>query len=297
MAAAEKPNRILAMAKFLLPTITPAERKACAYLVENPLKVARMTLVAFAHASQSSQPSIIRLCKRIGVSGFAELKAQLAVQLAEEGRIGIDIDYETASPFSNDIVKTVDLVLQGSIHILHDMLAQQKNDYDRAVEMLLKAKRIQFLAIGDGMLPCKFACFKFLRLGYDCIAESDPDLMIIGTCNLKPGDVAVAISHSGNSRLVNDALRIAHECGATTLCITGREVSPMTAFSDVTLLTGTDDTTLSLDVVARRIAEQAILEALYYCVEKYLEPNSLNRLRFVSSALKVNKVKNGAKEE
>jgi len=71
----------------------------------------------------------------------------------------------------------------------------------------------------------------------------------------------------------------------------------MTAFSDVTLLTGTADTTVSLDVVARRIAEQAILEALYYCVEKYLEPSSLTRLRYVSSALKVNKVKNDTKEE
>ena len=71
----------------------------------------------------------------------------------------------------------------------------------------------------------------------------------------------------------------------------------MIAFSDVTLLTGTADTTISLDVVARRIAEQAILEALYYCVEKCLEPNSLTRLRFVSSALKVNKVNDNTKEE
>jgi len=297
MGTPEKVNRILPMARFLLPSITPAERRACAYLVENPVKVARMTLVEFARASDSSQPSVIRLCKRIGVSGYAELKSTLAVQLAEDGRIGIDFDYEKATAFSTDIVNTVDLVLQGSIRILHDMLAQAKNDYDLAVEVLLKAKRLQFVAIGDGLLPCKFACFKFLRLGYDCMAESDPDLMIIGTCNLKRGDVVIAISHSGNSRLVNDALKFAHENGATTICITGREHSPMTEFSDVTLLTGTADTTVSLDVVARRIAEQAILEALYYCVEKYLEPSSLTRLRFVSSALKVNKVKNDTKEE
>lgn len=297
MASEEKTNRILPMAKFLLPNITPAERKACAYLVDNPIKVARMTLVEFAKASRSSQPSVIRLCKRIGVSGFAELKTLLAVQLAEEGRIGIDFDYEKATRFSTDIVKTVDMVLQGSIRILHDMLAQETNDYDRAVELLLKAKRIQFLAIGDGMIPCKFACFKFLRLGYDCFAESDPDLMMIGTCNLKRGDVVVAISHSGHSRMVNDALRVARENGATTICITSRDRSPMTAHSDVTLLTGTADTSVSLDVVARRIAEQAILEALYYCAEKYLEPNSLTRLRYVSSVLKVNKVKDETKEE
>jgi len=297
MATLEKANRILPMAKFLLPNITPAERKACAYLVDNPLKVARMTLVEFAKASHSSQPSVIRLCKRIGVSGFVELKTSLAVQLAEDGRIGIDFDYDKATPFSTDIVKTVDMVLQGSIRILHDMLAQEKNDYDHAVELLLKAKHIQFLAIGDGMIPCKFACFKFLRLGYDCIAESDPDMMMIGACNLKQKDVVVAISHSGHSRLVNDALLVARENGATTICITGREHSPMTAYSDVTLLTGTADATVSMDVVARRIAEQAILEALYYCVEKYLEPNSLTRLRYVSSVLKVNKVKDSTKEE
>ncbi len=293
----ENTNRILPMAKFLLPSITPAERRACAYLVENPVKVARMTLVDFAKASDSSQPSIIRLCKRIGVSGYAELKSTLAVQLAEEGRIGIDLNYEKETLFSDDIIKTVDLVLQGSIRILHDMLAQAANDYDRAVEALLKAKRILYLAIGDGMVPCKFACFKFIKLGYDCMADSDPDIMIIGACNLKYGDVVVAISHSGRSLQVNNALKIAHDNGATTICITGSEHSPMTEHSDITLLTGTSDTTVSLDVVARRIAEQAILEALYYCVEKYMEPSSLTRLRFVSQALKVNKVKNEVKEE
>jgi DNA-binding MurR/RpiR family transcriptional regulator len=291
MGSQERVNRVLPMARFLLSTVTPAERKACAYLVENPVKVARMTLVEFAQESKSSQPSIIRLCKRIGVSGYTELKSNLAVQLAEEGRIGFDFDFVKANTFSSDIVNTVDLVLQGSIRILHDMLAQAKNDYDHAVEVLLKTKRIQFIAIGDGMVPCKFAYFKFLRLGYDCVAESDPDLMVVATCNLRRGDVAIAISHTGNSRLVNDALKIAHENGATTICITSREHSPMVANSDIVLLTGTADTTISLEVVARRIAEQTILEALYYCVEKYLEPNSLAKLRAVSDALKVNKIK------
>ena len=41
----------------------------------------------------------------------------------------------------------------------------------------------------------------------------------------------------------------------------------------------------------------AILEALYYCVEKYREPNSLAKLRSVSAALKVNKIINDTKEE
>ncbi len=297
MSAQDKSNRIVPMAKFLLSSITPAEQRACAYLVEYPVKVSRMTLVEFAKVTASSQASIIRLCKRIGMNGFAEMKATLAVQLAEEGRIGIDFDYEKATGFSIDIVHTVDLVLQGSIRILHDMLAQETNNYDRAVEALLKAKRIHFLAIGDAMIPCRFAYHKFLKLGFDCMAESDPDLMITGACNLKNGDVALAISHSGRSWPVIDALKLAHQNKATTVCITSKEDSPMTEYSDVTLLTGTSDTSISLDIVARRIAEQAILEALYYCVEKYLEPKSLERLRFVSGALKVNKEITKAKEE
>ena len=297
MSVQENANRIVPMAKFLLPSVTPAEQKVCAYLVDNPVKVSRMTLVEFAKKSETSQSSIIRLCKRIGMNGFAEMKATLAIQLAEEGRIGIDFNFEKASRVGIDIIHTVDMVLQGSIRILHDMLAQETNDYDRAVEALLKAKRIHFLAIGDGMVPCRFAYHKFLKLGYDCMAESDPDLMITGVCNLRFGDVAVVISHSGASQPIISAIKLAHENRATTICITSRKNSPMTQYSDVILLTGTADTTISLDIVARRIAEQAIMEALYYCVEKYLEPNSLERLRFVSKALKVNKEYEKAKEE
>ena len=52
----------------------------------------------------------------------------------------------------------------------------------------------------------------------------------------------------------------------------------------------TTDTTVDKEVIARRVAEQAMLDAIYMGVLQRMEVNSFKRLQEVSDNLKVNKL-------
>lgn len=267
----------------------PSEKRAARYLLENPEEVSKMTLVQFAKKSESSQASIIRLCQRIGLGGFLELKTTLAVQLAVDQQYQMQFAEREKYLLGSDMIEIIEQVFRANIQILRDTFALASDAFNRAFEALLKAKKICFFAIGDAMALCHFAYFKFRKLGYDCYAESDCDLQMIAANYLGEGDVAVAISHSGKSRQVNAAMELAHKNKATTICITKRDRSELVKFCDIKLFTATPDLSVGEEVVARRIADQAILEALFFGVLQAKEPQSLEDIRKTSTAMKTNK--------
>jgi DNA-binding MurR/RpiR family transcriptional regulator len=279
-------KNIIAFVKFMVPTLSNSEKKAAEYLLENTHEVLGLPLKEYAERAGSSQASIIRLCKRIGVSGYSQMKAELSMQMAIQNQIS---EIEIAKP-GNDMATIVSNVLNINIKTLYDTMQLVTEEYDRAFEAILHAKQICFFALGDAMFPCSFINTKFRRIGYISYADVDPDMQMINACNLKKGDVAIAVSHSGNSRQVVAAMKKAHEKGATTICIIKVDKSELTKYCDIKLFTATSDATEGKEVVARRIAEQAILEALYLGVQKRMEPIASERNKEITAEMLVNKL-------
>lgn len=85
-------------------------------------------------------------------------------------------------------------------------------------------------------------------------------------------------------------MRIAKSRGAVTICITKAGKSELTKYSDIVLYNVTTDTTVDKEIIARRVAEQAMLDAVYMGVLQKMEANSFARLQEVSENLKVNKL-------
>ena len=77
------------------------------------------------------------------------------------------------------------------------------------------------------------------------------------------GDVVIAVSHTGRSRSVVNAAKIAYEQGATVIGITAALKSPLQRYCTYVLYVGTKDTTDTKDIVSRRIGEYLVLETLY----------------------------------
>ena len=88
-------------------------------------------------------------------------------------------------------------------------------------------------------------------------------MMAMSSALLKPGDVALGISHTGASRDVTDALARAKANGATTICITHRSTSPITKVSDIKLHTAAKQTAFGSSTSSSRIAQLTIIDTIY----------------------------------
>lgn len=280
-------RNILATLEFLLSSLTPAEKRAAKFVLATPKEAVRMPLQKLAKRCECGEATIVRLCKTVGVSGYAEFKSLLAKQL----RNPPERDDTLQLPGSYNMGEIVESVFKLNILNLRKTLEVAAiEEYERACNAIVSANKLVFFAIGDAMFPCSYASLRFRRMGYDCYADSDADIQIVNACNMKKGDVAIAISHSGRTKQVVEAMRIAKERGAQTICFTKAGKSELTKYSDIVLYNVTTDTTIDKEVIARRVAEQAMLDAICMGVLQKMKTKSFDKFKEVSENLKVNKI-------
>lgn len=281
--------RILPTVRLLLPTLAKAERKAAQYLLDHQDDLIGLSLVDLAARSGSSQASIIRLCKTIGLDGFKQLKTELARQARDPNGSSIHSDTLDMGHKASGMAAALKEVFSLNARTLDDTFALYTDEYDKALKAILGARQMAFFSIGNAHMPCQYAYFMFRRIGYYCSANTDPDMQMIDASNLEPGDVAIAVSHTGQTRNVVAAMELARKRGAKTICITKHVKSPLTRASDIRLFTATSDASVHMEVVARRIAEYAILEAFYHAVRS-ARPETETRVLHTSTAMQSNKL-------
>ena len=285
---AEQANKLVVKIKFALPTLPKVEKRVAEYIINNINDVGNMTLMELAKNSGGSQASIFRLCRRLGMEGFSELKGLL-------GYYEDDVESEAANNPQGILVgdsmqEILQKVFYCNIRTLNDTLTLATENYDQALKALMNANHICFFAIGDAAVPCMLAQNKFMKLGISCNVNVDPDLQIINASMLKAGDVAIAVSYTGRSKSVVEAMRIAKQNGATTIGITKMEKSPMIRYCNIKLFTATVDLSEGKEIIAQRIAEQAIMEALYLGLVHKGPAKYKQSLKAVAEVLKVNKI-------
>ncbi len=251
-------NEILVRIRFLLPSLPRAEKLVAQALIENPEAVLRFTLADLARETGSSDASIIRFCRRMGYNGYTELKQAIIAAIAD----GDEIFAEEVS--KDDSMKEIlKKVFQSNIQTLTDTLSLASDNYQLALKAFLEAKSIHFFGVGDAAAACQLAYMKFARLGIPGSAHSDVMLQMMAAGSLGVGDIAFAVSYEGRSRTIVDAMAIAKSLGATTICITKMNKSPLLKVTDIPLFTAVSDLTVGRDRVTRRVADQAIMDALY----------------------------------
>ena len=173
-----------------------SEKKIAKYILNNHKKVVDMTVSELAKESDVSEASVSRFCKRIGVKGFHQLKIGLAKEMVEtygEGNI------------SNDI------------------------SCDNIGKAILHARAVQIVAVGNTIPVAIDGAFKLNELGIPTTAGTIWETQLSYTHTLGQKDVLIAISNSGESNKVVEAVEIANKNGATTIGITN---NPHSAIGD-----------------------------------------------------------------
>lgn len=234
------------------------------FILQHPAKVAQMPVSKLATAVQLSEATIVRFCKKIGYGGLLDLKATLKRELLEESEPvmpsspDIFLD-DTRKDVANKIALTVDTTMKETIGLL-DMKV-----VNPVVNRFLKANRVLFVGFGASGLSAMEARDKMNRLGIDSEAYSDRFTMTLKLTNLKPQDLVVAFSHSGETPEVVNAFRLAKKARAQCLAITHSPHSPLTELADTYLLTCGSAGPYQGDSIATRISQLFMIEFL--CTE------------------------------
>ena len=271
----------------LSSSLPRAERTIAEALMENPEAIERMTLAEISRESGTSEASIIRFCRRLGYSGYTAFKEAFTQANHREPASLISIAAD------DDMSVILNKLYKNNLEVLSETLAIAENPYEDVLAVLLRARSINFFAVGDAYMAAKLSYIKFRRLGVECSAEEDIMMQMITASNLTRNDVAIAVSYEGRSRNVVDAMKIAKQRGATTISITRRDKSPLLDYTDIRLLVSAKDLTIGRDKITRRIADQFILEALYLGYDARTGRRNREQIRYTQQAIDCNKIRTG----
>lgn len=253
----------LSYIRSLLPSLKGVERKLGKFIVENPEDFINMTTARLARSLGISEGSIIRFCRKLGCEGFTALKINVARNIQTEDRFVLG---DVSIGAGGDAFSVMTQVFQSVDRVLHETLGIIDRDALRsAAELIRSASRIEFYGLGTSAPIVQDAYYRFMRIGLNAAVCVDPHIMAVSASLLQPGCLAIAVSHTGRSVQTVDALKLAQEHGAGTLCITSYAGSPITRFADISLVTSPSSRAMKEATIAR-IAHIALLDSLCTCI-------------------------------
>ena len=214
-------------------TFTKSERALADHIVRDADSVVMKTITELAGESDSfSTASITRFCKKIGLSGYSELRLELAKEMAtDNARRQIVADGENLVP---GLVSTV---VDASASAINDLKYVLSDDViKKAVHEILSASSITLAGIGASALVAQDLRQKLLRLGIRSLFDADQDVVKVTLSSGRSKDLLIAISYSGTTRETLDAVNIAKENGMRVLAMTKKGDNPISAQADVTRL-------------------------------------------------------------
>jgi DNA-binding MurR/RpiR family transcriptional regulator len=278
---------ILVRIRGALPSLRPAERRVARAMLADPGAAAELSISRLAGQCETSETTVMRLCRALAFDRFPELRLALARAASrEEARHG------SGTPLSGDISPTDSLDAIVKKIVFSDARAIEDTgaalDLDvlrRAVDALAAARRIDIYGIGVSAFVGLDLHQKLHRIGLLAFAWPDPHAALTSAALLTGDDVALAISHTGTTIDTIEPLRLARERGATTVVVTNFNPSPVTEHADLVLTTAARETTFRSGAMASRIAQLALVDCLFVAVAQRFFDRTVTALESTYAAV------------
>ena len=242
-----------------LPNLSKSERKVAEYIRANPRGIIDLSVAALADACGVSDPTVVRAYKKLGFSGYEDLKLTLAQATVSPDEI---IHEEISAEDSVQAVR--DKVFQSAVLALQftrDML--EPETLAAAAQLLMNARKIVIFGLGGSAPVAMDLHHKLLRLGLNAAVYTDPHLQVIACNYLDERDAVFAVSHSGSSRCVVDSTQIAKHRGAKVISLTSAGKNPLSKLADISLNTNSKETKYRVVSIASRVAALTIADSIY----------------------------------
>ena len=254
--------------------LSAAENQVREYILKYPKKVLEYTVYELAKESFTSPATVVRLCKKIDIKGFARLK----VLLAEETKYFQDMKLnllDTTTIEKNDsphaiIEKTTNIAVKT---IEETRVLVNEKQVMQVARLLQKAVIVDFYGVGASSPVAIDAQYKFMRIGKNVITYQLYDRQYVQAVNSDASHVGIIISYSGETKEMLKIAGILQKNGTPVVAVTSSGENSLNRIADYNLFVTAKETVFRSGAMASRTAQLYIIDILYalYCSLDYDE--------------------------
>ena len=232
------------------------ERRIADFILSQPDRFVALTMAELSAQEDVSQGSINNFARKFFSCGFSALKLQVAAGLAPS----------TDTPLPDVQPQAVKTCMQNNIDTTRSFFetTTQINDESvlaRAVQRILRSRRIDIYGVYHSGISARDLCFQLISLGIPANYVEDTFMCAVSASTLDENALVIAISASGRTSEIIDAVQIARENHARVVCLTTNPFSPLAKMSDDVLLSAHADDR-SGGVGYMRMAQLFVIDSL-----------------------------------
>lgn len=233
-------NNVLRAIRSQMGSFSKSQKRVAAYILDNYETAAFMTASRLGKEAQVSESTVVRFAAGLGYEGYPHM--QRAIQELIRGRL-TSVQRIRASRERSKGTDVVTEVMHRDMDSIHAAIEQvDRKEFQRAVELLLKAERIYILGVRSSSFLAGYLNF-YLHLIFKnviLVQNSAAGEIYEQMVHIGPGDVVVGISFPRYSIMAVNAVNYAHERGAEVVAITDSTLSPLYAPASASLLVRSD---------------------------------------------------------
>ena len=175
---------------------------------------------------------------------------------------------EADTPFavidkSQGVKAAMELKIRENLLAFQNTLAlNDEKTLKRVVDKILSAKKIEIYGIFNSGIVATSFCYQLIQLGIPATFVSDTLMCAISASMLDKDSLVIAISASGRTKEILDAVKMARNNGVSVICLTANGNSPLTQLSDDSLLCASSGMTVSDRSEEIRLSQYLIVDTL-----------------------------------
>lgn len=253
---------------------TEVEKPVIRYILDNPREVISTDIHKLARLGFCSAATIVRICKKNGISGYKDLKLALMNELNFNDNLIKDSVKAKNATGAPEIVNEIFNENIKAINNTYNLI-----DYevvDKVINLMKKAKVIRLFAIGASYLVAKDLQQKFERINKFSVLYEDTHLQIVNSNNATKDDLAIIISYSGETKELTSMAKNIKSNGCKIVSITQYSNNKLMSMADYNLFVPQIEKSLRIGAGSSRISQLSVVDYLYHLYlevedKKYME--------------------------
>lgn len=194
--------------KINLPKFTNKELVIADYILKNPVSAFQFTAEEIVKLAKSSKPAFIRMCQKIGYSGYADFRFALSRSLVSQNQTSVQSDY--ISSIANHYIDFIGQIPKMiSIENLKEIAS-----------MIQNARKVKIFGYNRTGLSAQQLRLRMSKIGYDAEAITDLVLARDISSSLTSEDIFIMISIKMTHDIYAPFIRELHSVGCPIVLIT-----------------------------------------------------------------------------
>lgn len=240
------------------------EQRVADEILKDPKATLNLTIEDLAKKAYTSTATIVRLCKKLGMSGYGEFKIKLATEIntfvLQTERIMQEMPIRKEETPQDILQIMVNLHYQALTDVFQSMDIEAMN---KAVDLLEEADIITLYGREESLLVAEDLHLKFKRIGLPCVLEAMHGFQNPTLYRKNQKQVALIFSRYADSPDFKQLFQMLRLHEIPMIVVTANKESVLAKMSEALILFDNDESILKMGSFGSRTSMLYVSDCIY----------------------------------